>query len=164
VGAIEDLGAWQVHLGWQTLQSLRPKTAPPEQAFVQARPAVRLDAVRDMLRSRDDATVAMLRERLGVETNSSVKKEIATGLALAALDGSDTKARLDAIATLSESVSQDVRNGLAHLLDKSPDDSFVESDEKVRGPLPPRWNYRPMAHPLFEHRDLFWSEPSRCSS
>ena len=56
--------------------------------------AVRLDAVRDMLRSLDDATVALLRERLGVETNSSVKKEIATGLALAALDGSDTKARL----------------------------------------------------------------------
>src|SRR5204863_2141653 len=49
--------------------------------------AVRLDAVRDMLRSLDDATVALLRERLGVETNSSVKKEIATGLALAALDG-----------------------------------------------------------------------------
>ena len=67
-----------------------------------------------------------------METNSSVKKEIATGLALAALDGSDTKARLDAIATLSSSVSQDVRNKLALLLEKSPDGSFVESDEKVR--------------------------------
>jgi urea transport system permease protein len=94
--------------------------------------AVRLDAVRDMLRSLDDATVALLRERLGVETNSGVKKEIATGLALAALDGSDTKARLEAIATLSQSVSQDVRNRLALLLDKSPEGSFVESDEKVR--------------------------------
>ena len=76
--------------------------------------------------------MALLRERIGVETNSSVKKEIATGLALAALDGSDTKARLEAIATLSQSVSQDVRNRLALLLDKSPDGSFVESDEKVR--------------------------------
>jgi urea transport system permease protein len=94
--------------------------------------AVRLDAVREMLRSLDDATVALLRERLGVETNSSVKKEIATGLALAALDGSDAGARLEAIATLSQSVSQDVRNRLALLLDKSPDGSFVESDEKVR--------------------------------
>ena len=36
-------------------------------------------------------TVALLRERIGVETNSSVKKEIATGLALAALDGSDSQ-------------------------------------------------------------------------
>ena len=62
--------------------------------------AVRLDAVRDMSQSLDDPTVALLRQRLGVETNSSVKKEIATGLALAALDGSDSKARLEAIATL----------------------------------------------------------------
>src|ERR1700704_149349 len=49
--------------------------------------AVRLEAVKDMLRSLDDATVALLRERIGVETNASVKKEIAAGLALAALDG-----------------------------------------------------------------------------
>jgi len=94
--------------------------------------AVRLDAVRDMLRSLDEATVALLRERIGVEKNSSVKKEIATGLALAALAGADSPARLDAIATLSQSVSQDVRNRLALLLDKSPGGSFVEGDEKVR--------------------------------
>jgi DNA-binding NtrC family response regulator len=47
-----------------------------------------------MLRSLDDPTVALLRERLGRETDSRVRKEIATGLALAALDGSDTAARL----------------------------------------------------------------------
>src|ERR1700716_3557934 len=34
--------------------------------------SVRLDAVRDMLRSPDDATVALLRERSGVETNAGV--------------------------------------------------------------------------------------------
>jgi len=94
--------------------------------------AVRLDAVREMSRSLDSATVVLLRERLGVETNSSVKKEIATAVALAALDGSDTQARLEAIATLRQSVSQDVRNRLALLLVKSPDGSFAESDEKVR--------------------------------
>jgi urea transport system permease protein len=93
---------------------------------------VRSEAVRDMLRSLDDTTVALLRKRLAVETDSSVKKKIAAGLALAALDGSDTKERLAAIATLSQSVSQDVRNRLALLLGKSPDGSFVESDEKVR--------------------------------
>jgi len=94
--------------------------------------ALRLEAVREMLRSLDDRTVTLLRARMRVETDSRVKKEIATGLALAALDGSDTKARLAAIATLSHSVSQDVRNRLALLLDKSPDGSFVESDAKVR--------------------------------
>ena len=94
--------------------------------------SVRLAAVQDMLRSLDDATVTLLRERIGVETNSRVRKEIATGLALAALDDPDTTARLNAIATLKSSVSQDVRNKLAALIEKSPDGSFVEHDEKVR--------------------------------
>jgi urea transport system permease protein len=94
--------------------------------------SVRLDAVREMSRSLDDPTVALLRQRLGVEANSGVKKEIATALALAALDGPDGKARLDAIATLKNSVNQDVRNRLALLLGKNTDGSFVESDESVR--------------------------------
>ncbi len=94
--------------------------------------SVRLEAVRDMLRSLDDTTVALLRERIGAETNASVKKEIATGLALAALDSSDTAARLDAITTLRTSVSQDVRNRLALLIEKSPDGSFAESDQTIR--------------------------------
>jgi urea transport system permease protein len=95
-------------------------------------PAVRLDAVRDMLRSLDEGNVALLRERIGQETDSSVKREIATGLALAALDGSDKKERLMAIGTLSHSVSQDVRNKLASVIDKSSDGNFVETDEQVR--------------------------------
>jgi urea transport system permease protein len=94
--------------------------------------AVRLDAAREMSKSLDEPTVAVLRARLGVETNSSVKKEIATGLALAALDGSDQKSRLEAITTLKDSLSQDVRNRLALLIAKNPDGSFTESDEKVR--------------------------------
>lgn len=94
--------------------------------------AVRLDAVREMSRSLDDATVALLRARLGAETDSGVRKQIDTGLALAALDGSDSKARLDAVNTLKQSVSQDVRNRLALLLDKAPDGSFAEKDENVR--------------------------------
>ena len=93
---------------------------------------VRMEAVRDMLRSLDETTVALLRERIGAETDAGVKKEIATGLALAALDGSDAKARLESIATLRQSLSQDVRNRLALLLEKSPDGSFAESDGNVR--------------------------------
>jgi len=93
---------------------------------------VRSDAAREISKSLDDSTAALLRQRLAVETDSSVRKEISNALALAALDGSDTKARIDAIATLSTSVSQDVRNRLALLLDKAPDGSFAEKDEKVR--------------------------------
>ena len=94
--------------------------------------AVRLDAVHEMSLSLDEETVALLRKRLAVETNSGVRKEISIALALSTLDGSDSRARLQAVATLSDSVSQDVRNRLALLLDKSPDGTFVESDAKVR--------------------------------
>jgi len=50
LGAIEDLGSLQVHLGWQVLQSLSPQKAPGERDFVAARPAVRLDAVESYVR------------------------------------------------------------------------------------------------------------------
>ncbi len=93
---------------------------------------VRLDAVRDMMRSLDESTVAILRERLPAEHDVQVKKEIDTALALATLDGTDSKARLAAIATLNQSVGPEVRNRLALLLDKSPDGSYAEPDAKVR--------------------------------
>ena len=75
----------------------------------------------------------LLRERSGVETDSAVKKEIATGLALAALDRSDAQARLAAISTLRHSLRQDVLNKLNGVDSKNPPDgSFVESDAHVR--------------------------------
>ncbi|HEX5430737.1 MAG TPA: urea ABC transporter permease subunit UrtB, partial [Bryobacteraceae bacterium] len=94
--------------------------------------AVRLNAAREMLTSLDDQTVALLRARLPLERNSSVKSEIATDLAVASLDSPDAGTRLAAIATLKHSVNQDVRNRLALLLEKSSDGAFTEPDEKVR--------------------------------
>ena len=95
-------------------------------------PSVRLGAALDMEQNLDEGNVQLLRERYGVETDSSVKKEIATGLALATLDGSDAQARLAAISTLRASLRQDVLNKLEALLEKSSDGSFVEADEHVR--------------------------------
>jgi len=95
-------------------------------------PSVRVDAVREMARSLDEPTVALLRAREGIEKNSRVKAEIDRALALATLDGNDNKARLAAVATLRDSVSEDVRNRLALLLGKNPDGSFVESDAALR--------------------------------
>jgi len=94
--------------------------------------AVRLAAAEQMLRSLDDASLALLRGRVGVETNAEVKEEIETGLALAALDSADSQARLDAIATLGHMLRPQVRNRLAGMLEKAADGSFVERDEKVR--------------------------------
>jgi len=95
-------------------------------------PSVRLDAVRSMEKDLDEGNVKLLRDRSAVETNSRVKDEIDTGLALAALDGSDAQARLAAISTLRHSIRQDVLNKLQGLGEKSPDGTFVEGDEHVR--------------------------------
>jgi urea transport system permease protein len=100
--------------------------------LVSTDPSVRLDAVRDIERDLNEGNVQLLRERNSVETDFTVKKEIATGLALAALDGSDSQARLAAIATLRQSLRQDVLNRLEALLEKSADGNFTESDEHVR--------------------------------
>jgi len=50
VGALEDLAGIEVRLGWQVLAFLHPKTAPTEEAFVKARPPVRIDAVENYIR------------------------------------------------------------------------------------------------------------------
>ena len=94
--------------------------------------SVRLDAAREILSSLDESNIALLRERIGVERNRRVRQEIATGLALATLDGSDEKARLAAVETLSHSLSADVRNRLALLLDKAPDGTFSEKNTTIR--------------------------------
>jgi urea transport system permease protein len=94
--------------------------------------AVRLAAVEEMLRSLDDPSIALLRERVGVETDAGVKGEIERGLALAALDSGDPQVRLDGIATLAHNLRQQVRNRLAGLLEQSADGGFVERDERVR--------------------------------
>ncbi|MGD0906742.1 MAG: urea ABC transporter permease subunit UrtB [Candidatus Acidiferrales bacterium] len=75
-------------------------------------PSVRLDSVRNIEQNLDEGNVKLLRDRAAVENNSKVKDEIATGLALVALDGSDTQARLAAISTLRQSIRQDVLNKL----------------------------------------------------
>ena len=94
--------------------------------------AVRLAAVTEMLRSLDEASIEVLRQRVGKETDAGVKAEIETGLALTALDGGDARARLDAVATLAHRLRPEVRNRLAGLLEQSADGHFVESDAAVR--------------------------------
>jgi urea transport system permease protein len=94
--------------------------------------SVRLAAVQEMLRVLDEPTVALLKERASAETDPAVRTEIDTGLALAALDGTDQKARLDAIATLAQRMRPEVRNRLGGLLEQSADGTFTEPDEAVR--------------------------------
>jgi urea transport system permease protein len=94
--------------------------------------AVRLAAVEEVLRSLDKASLALLSKRVSVERDLRVRGEIETGLALAALDSSEPKTRLDAVAALGHKLKPQVRNRLAGLLEKSADGGFVEPDDQVR--------------------------------
>jgi urea transport system permease protein len=93
---------------------------------------VRLAAVREMLRSMDEDSVAILRARLEKEGDAAVKKAIHEGLALADLDGSDAQTRLAAVKALEKSLSPDVYNRLTTMVTAAEGGSFPESDERVR--------------------------------
>jgi urea transport system permease protein len=95
-------------------------------------PGVRLAAVSEVVRSLDDSTIELLRQRAESETDAAVKYEIETGLALAALETGDKTARLAAIATLRDRLRPEVRNRLAALIEPAADGSVAESDEDVR--------------------------------
>jgi urea transport system permease protein len=94
--------------------------------------AVRLAAVKEMLRALDADAIAMLRERQIQETDAAVKREIEVGLALANLDSGDAEVRLTAVKTVSGSLRPDVFNKLSALVQRSADGSFAEGDLKVR--------------------------------
>jgi urea transport system permease protein len=117
-----------------TNNHLRQVLATTVAHFALASPdaSVRIEAVHNMMRSPNEATLKLLRERTAVETSSGVKKEISIALALVALDDADAQVRLAAINTLKSSNSQDVRNKLAGLLDQSSDGKFSEPDAQVR--------------------------------
>ena len=93
---------------------------------------VRLDAVKELLRSLDAPAIELLRQRKDQETDARVSYEIETALALAALDESDSAARVSAIHSLADRLGPEVRNRLARLLEKADDGSFAEGDEAVR--------------------------------
>ncbi len=93
---------------------------------------IRVDAVKQMLRSLDAASIELLRDRSAEETDSTVLYEIDTALALAALDGDDVGARIAAVNTLADRLSPVVYNRLSALLERDEDGSFIEGDDDVR--------------------------------
>ena len=96
---------------------------------------VRLAAVKEVLRSFDEGAsssgaataLTLLQAQLTKERDASVKREIETGLALAALSDAAPVKRLAAIKSLSSSLNPDVYNRLVALTDPA-----TESDIGVR--------------------------------
>ena len=95
-------------------------------------PGVRLEAVRELLRSLDDATLDLLRGRAAVETDPDVAFEIETALSVEALDDPDPGVRLAAVERLSGRLNPVVHNRLSALVRATDDGGFAEPDEAVR--------------------------------
>ena len=93
---------------------------------------VRLEAVRELLRSLDDATLDLLRGRAAVETDPDVAFEIETALSVEALDDPDPGVRLGAVERLSGRLNPVVHNRLSALVRTTDDGGFAEPDEAVR--------------------------------
>ena len=93
---------------------------------------MRLDAVRELLRGLDEATLDLLRRRAAVETDAGVAYEIETALSVSALDDDDSQVRLEAVGRLAGRLNPVVRNRLAALLETTEDGGHVETDENIR--------------------------------
>lgn len=89
--------------------------------------AVRLGAVREMLRAPDDATLALLRERRAIEADADVQRAIDLGLATADLASDRADLRLAAVQVLSGSLAGETIARLEALRDPA-----NEADERVR--------------------------------
>jgi len=92
----------------------------------------RLAAVKEMTRSLDDDSAALLRERMTNEQSSKVRSLIATTLAIVDLDSSDAEKRLAAVDALKGNMSAEVYNRLTAMLQQGSDGNFAEPDERVR--------------------------------
>ncbi len=93
---------------------------------------VRLAAVTEMQRSIDEDAVAILRERVKIESDDDVKEAINIALAIADLDSEIAATRLSAIARLDGNLSPEVYNRLLIITTRGEDDTFVEPDDRVR--------------------------------
>ena len=101
-------------------------------------PRVRLEAVRELLRSLDDTNLDVLRGRAAVETDPDVAYEIETALSIEALDDADPQARIDAVERLSGRLNPVVHNRLSALVALVAPRTPVTTPNPRRPSAPPR--------------------------
>ncbi|MGH7787502.1 MAG: urea ABC transporter permease subunit UrtB [Candidatus Binatia bacterium] len=94
--------------------------------------AVRLAAVDSLMGSRDDPTVALLREALAAEGDAHMQATLQTALALADLQSPERERRRAAIDILAGSMHAEAYTRLVALLASGADGVPVEPDEELR--------------------------------
>jgi urea transport system permease protein len=93
---------------------------------------VREAAVKELMRTLDEDTVALLRKRVDEERDGGVKATIRTGLALADLRSDDAAIRLAGVEALKGNVNPEVYNALNTLTERGSDGTYAEPDSDVR--------------------------------
>ncbi len=93
---------------------------------------VRLTAVKAISKEADNKVLALLRQRLSIETAPTVKQAIEQILLLQDMDSADKAVRIDAINQLKEHDSQDVVNRLQAMTEQNSDGEFQEADSDIR--------------------------------
>jgi urea transport system permease protein len=117
-----------------TNNGLRKMLRSAVAGFALAEPdaAIRLAAVREMSRSLDEDSVALLRTAIRAEKDAAVKQAMHEGIATADLGSDDADTRLAAVRALENSLSLELASKLAEMNTRAEDGSYPEPDERVR--------------------------------
>jgi urea transport system permease protein len=101
-------------------------------ALAEPEASVRLAAVKEMSRSLDDDSVALLRGALATEKDGAVQQALREGIAMVDLGSDNADTRLAAVRALENSLSLELANRLKEMSTAAADGSYPESDERVR--------------------------------
>ena len=93
---------------------------------------VRLTAIKAISKEADNKVLALLRQRLSIETAPTVKQAIEQILLLQDMDSTDKAVRIDAINQLKSHDSQDVVNRLQAMTEQNSEGEFQEADSDIR--------------------------------
>jgi urea transport system permease protein len=129
LGEAPATGYSRITINNQLRRQLRSALATLELASPDV--AVRLTAVKEMIRTIDAETTALLRPRLQIETDPAVRAEIATGLAMADLSSADPAVRLASVKTLHGKLYPEVYNLLKAIATANEDGKYTENDPAV---------------------------------
>ena len=94
--------------------------------------AVRLDAVKELIKDIDADTVALLREAMVTESDDDVIEAMRTAVAMQDITSADKVVRMAAIKNLSETLLPEARLRLQALLERNAENEYVEPDAEVR--------------------------------
>ena len=130
LGAIERADVNKINLTNKLRVSLRKIIGELELSAHD--PQIRLAAVKAMGNEDDDAVLALLQARAGVEKDATVLKAINVVFLLKEMNSSDKAVRIKAIEALKEQNNLDVVNRLNVMVEKDEGGNYLETDVEVR--------------------------------